>query len=180
MTARKRAGRKAPQTGGHEMTISCFALDSIARMPMVLLKDVGEHHALPIWFSSMEAVAIAAELINRDALAESGGEDLMTRLLGHLQLEVRRIAIEGLNGSLFDSCVYFSGHGKEIRVKVRPCDAVVMALKHSLPIHVADEVLDRASMLDMEEDEGFGDAAGGRFIDLLESLDPKDMGKYPM
>jgi bifunctional DNase/RNase len=180
MTARKRTDRKAPQSGGHEMTISCFALDSIARMPMVILKDDGEHHTLPIWLSSMEAVAIAAELINRDALAESGGEDLMTGLLGRLQLEVRRIAIEGINGSLFDSCIYFSGNDGEIRVKVRPCDAVVMALKHSLPIHVADEVLDRASMLDMDDNEEFGDDAGARFIDLLESLDPKDMGKYPM
>lgn len=180
MTTRKRGGRKAGQTGCREMNISSFELDSIARMPMVLLKDAGEQHALPIWFSSLEAVAIAAELINRDALAESGGEDLVAGLLGHLRLEVCRIAIEGLNGALFDSCVYLAGNGEEIRVKVRPCDAVVMALKHSLPIHVADEVIEQASVLDMEEGECFGDDAAGRFIDLLESLDPKDMGKYPM
>lgn len=180
MTARKRAGKTTRQGNCREMMVSGFALDSIARMPMVLLKDDGEHHTLPIWFSSLEAVAIAAELINRDALAESGGEDLLTRLLGHLQLEVRRIAIEGVNGALLDSCVYLAGNGKELRVKVRPCDAVVMALKHSLPIHVADEVLDRAPMLEMDEDEVLGDDDGARFIDLLESLDPKDMGKYPM
>jgi len=162
------------------MTVSGFSLDDIARMPMVLLKDDGEHHTLPLWFSSMEAVAIAAELINRDVLAETGNEDLMSGLLRNLRLEVRRIAIEGINGSILDCCIYFSGNGEDIRVKVRPCEAVVTALKHSLPIHVTDEVLSRACVLDADEDGVFGDDDGARFVDLLEGLDPKDMGKYPM
>jgi bifunctional DNase/RNase len=180
MTVRKRGAKKTGQGVFREMTVRGFALDSIAQMPMVLLKDAEENHTLPIWFSTMEAVAIAAELINRDALAESGCADLMTTLFSKLRVELDRIAIEGMNGSLFESWVYFSASGEEIRVKVRACEAIVLALKHAMPIRVAEAVLAEASMLDLCDEEGLGGAAACRFVDLLESLDPKDMGKYPM
>lgn len=175
--------RQVPNGAGvvfREMNVSCFAMDSVARMPMVLLKDEMGINTLPIWFSGTEAVAIAAELISRDALAESGCKDLLTSLFGHLQMEIDRIAIEGMNGAVFDVFVYFSRQGEEIRVRIRPCEAVVMALKHSLPIHVSDEVLSRAAMPEEDELEGFGAYDAGRFAEFLESLDPKDMGKYPM
>jgi len=180
MTVRKRGGKKVAEREFCEMTVSGFALDSIAQMPMVLLKDAGENHTLPIWFSTVEAVAIAAELINRDALAESGCADLMTTLFGQLRVKLDRITIEGMNGSLFDAWVYFSRNAEELRVKVRPCEAIVMSLKHSLTIRVAEEVLAAASMLDLCDEEGLNGDAASRFVDLLENLDPKDMGKYPM
>jgi len=180
MNVRNRSGRKVAESRFREMNISCFALDSVARMPMVLLKDEGDRNTLPIWFSGAEAVAIAAELINRDALADSGCRDLMTSLFGHLQVEIARIAIEGMRGAVLETFVYLDREGDEIRVKVRPCEAVAMALKHSLPIHVADEVLSRAAMPETEDSGEWGADDAGRFIELLESLDPKDMGRYPM
>jgi len=157
-----------------------FALDSLSRTPMVLLKDGADDRTLPLWFSTMETVAIAAELISRDAMAESGCRDIMSTLLGSLQVKIERIAIEGMQGQVFDACVYFSVNGEQIRVKARPFEAVVMALKHSLPILVSEEVLDRASVLDLNDGDGIDESSAGRFIELLENLDPKEMGKYPM
>jgi bifunctional DNase/RNase len=66
-----------------EMKVSGFTLDSIAQMPLVLLKDANEAHALPIWINTMDAVSIAAELISRDMSAESGCSDLLTKLLAN-------------------------------------------------------------------------------------------------
>lgn len=178
-TCRKSPKRKA-RAAYREMNVHGFALDSLAQIPLVLLKDGEGKVTLPIWISSMEAVNVAAELINRDALAQSGTRDLMSLLLDQLKVSIERITIEGLSETNFDAYVLFSQDGNRLRVKVRSCEAVVMALKHSMPILVADDVFEQASMLDVGEEHGFGDNAAGRFVDFLESLDPKDMGKYPI
>ncbi|MDD2321157.1 MAG: bifunctional nuclease family protein [Geobacteraceae bacterium] len=163
-----------------EMTVHGFVLDSIAQTPMVILKDADENNALPIWLNSLEAVTIAAELVNRDALSGVGGKDLMTKLFEQLQVKIDRITIDGLEGTTFESYLYFSRDGEDLRVQVRPCEAVVIAMKYSLPIQVAVDVLARASVLDVTGDDGINDDAAARFITFLENLDPKDMGKYPL
>ena len=163
-----------------EMTVHGFTLDSIAQIPLVLLKDGDESVTLPIWISSMEAVTVAAELINRDALAQSGTRDLVTLLLDQLRVTIDRITIEGLSETRFDAYVFFSQDGACIRVKVRSCEALVMALKYSMPIMVAEKVLEQATILDAGDEHCFDDHATGRFVDFLESLDPEDMGKYPI
>lgn len=180
MTIRRKGSKRKVREVYREMTVHGFALDSIAQIPLVLLKDGDGKITLPIWISSMEAVTVAAELINRDAMSQSGTRDLLSLLLDQLNVSIDRITIEGLSETLFDAYVLFSRDGDSIRVKVRSCEAVVMALKYSMPILVADEVFEQASMLDVGDEHGFGDNAAGRFVDFLESLDPKDMGKYPM
>ncbi len=163
-----------------EMSVFGFALDSIAQSPMILLKDVEEKNTLPIWLNTVEAVTIAAELINRDAVSGTGGKDLMSRLFEQLQVRIDRIVIDGLDGTVFESYVYCIRDGAEIRIRVRPCEAVVLAMKYSLPILVDEKVLARASMLDISEEDEINEETAARFINFLESLDPKDMGKYPL
>jgi bifunctional DNase/RNase len=163
-----------------EMTVHGFVLDAIAQTPMVLLKDAEENNTLPIWLNSMEAVTIAAELVNRDALSGVGAKDLMSKLFEQLQVKIDRITIDGLDGTAFESYLYFARDGEELRVPVRPCEAVVVAMKYSLPIQVDEDVLARASVLDVTGDDGINDDAASRFINFLENLDPKDMGKYPL
>jgi len=180
MTVRRKGSKRKSRDVYREMTVHGFALDSIAQIPLVLLKDEEGKITLPIWINSMEAVTVAAELINRDAIAQSGTRDLMSLLLDQLQMSLDRITIEGLSETRFDAFVQFARAGESIRVKVRSCDAVVMALKYSMPIQVAEDVFEQASMLDVGEEHGFGDNAAGRFVDFLESLDPKEMGKYPI
>jgi bifunctional DNase/RNase len=162
------------------MTVQGFALDSLSQAPMVLLKNDDADSTFPIWLTTLESVAIAAELINRDAVAERGCSDLITRLFEQMQVKVHSISFDALEGSVLDASVVFSREGAEVRVKVRACDAIVMAVKYSLPIRVAEEVLNRAATLDMNAEEGVGEDDAGRIVRFLEDLDPKDMGKYPM
>ncbi len=180
MTMRGKSPKRKGREKYREMTVHGFALDSIAQMPLVLLKDGNEEITLPIWISSMEAVTVAAELINRDAIAQSGSRDLMTLLFEKLRVTIERITLEGLSDTSFEAYLYFSRDGNSVRIKLRSCEAVVLALKYSMPILVADDVFEKASMLDVGDEHGFGDNPAGRFVDFLESLDPKDMGKYPI
>jgi bifunctional DNase/RNase len=163
-----------------EMKVNGFTLDSIAQMPLVLLKDVNKAHALPIWINTMDAVSIAAELISRDMSAESGCSDLLTKLLSQMRLKIDKISIDDLNDVVFDVSIVFAGEREEIKLSVRPSEAVVMALKYDIPLHVAKHVLSQCSVMPTSDQNVFDGSDERRFVDFLESLDPKDLGKYPM
>jgi len=176
-----RAGRKKSAAAAYrEMAVQGFALDSLSQAPMVLLKNDEADITFPVWLTTLEAVTIAAELINRDAVAERGCRDLMTRLLEQMLVEIESISIDALEGIVFHGSVSLSRVGETIRLKVSPCEAIVMALKYSVPIRISAEVLERASTLDVDTGEGSGENEAARFVRFLEGLDPKDMGKYPM
>jgi hypothetical protein len=163
-----------------EMKVNGFTLDSIAQMPVVLLKDSDEGYALPIWINTMDAVSIAAELISRDMSAESGCSDLLTKLLSQMRLKVDKINIDDLNDGVFDVSIVFAGECEEIKLSVRPSEAVVMALKYDIPVHVAEHVLSQSLVMPTSDQSIFDGSDERRFVDFLESLDPKDLGKYPM
>ncbi len=173
-------GRSGEKSAYLQMHVQEFRLDSASQSPMVLLKNEKEDISFPIWLTTLESVAIAAELINRDAGAERGCRDLITRLFEQMRVEVRCVSIDALRGNVLDSSMTFSREGEEIQVKVRACEAIVMAVKYALPVRVARQALAEASTLDLDAEEGFGEKDAGRLIRMLEEMDPKDMGKYPM
>ena len=163
-----------------EMKVNGFTLDSIAQMPVVLLKDADEGYALPIWINTMDAVSIAAELISRDMSAESGCSDLLTKLLSQMRLKIDKISIDDLKDGVFDVSIVFAGEREKIKLSVRPSEAVVIALKYDIPVHVAEHVLSQSLVMPTSDQSIFDGSDERRFVDFLESLDPKDLGKYPM
>ena len=163
-----------------KMNIHGFALDSIAQRPVVLLKDADEEHTIPIWINSSDTLYMVAELVRHDATAKSDRKDLLSALLGHLGAEVEEIVIEDVKDGLFDASVGVSVDDETLMLPVRISEALVLALKHSLPVMVAEHLLQKISQCDGETDERFTDADARRFVDFLENLDPADLGKYPM
>lgn len=163
-----------------KMNIHGFALDSIAQRPVVLLKDADEANTIPIWINSSDTLYIVAELVRHDAAAKSDRKDLLSALLGHLEAEVAEIVIEDMKDGLFDASVGVLLDGETVLLPVRIPEALVLALKHSLPVMVADHLLKKIAKSDGDTDERFTDADVRRFVDFLENLDPADLGKYPM
>uniref|UniRef100_A0A831U334 Bifunctional nuclease family protein n=1 Tax=Geobacter metallireducens TaxID=28232 RepID=A0A831U334_GEOME len=163
-----------------KMNIHGFALDSIAQRPVVLLKDADEANTIPIWINSADTLYIVAELVRHDAVAKSDRKDLLSALLGHLDAAVEEIVIEDMKDGLFDALVGVSVDGETVMLPVRISEALVLALKLSLPVMVADHLLKKISQCDGDDDERFSDADARRFVDFLENLDPADLGKYPM
>lgn len=163
-----------------KMNIHGFALDSIAQRPVVLLKDADEANTIPIWINSTDTLYIVAELVRHDAVAKSDRKDLLSALLGHLGAAVEEVVIEDVKDGLFDALVGVSVDGETVMLPVRISEALVLALKHSLPVMVADHLLRKISQCDGDRDGRFTDADARRFVDFLENLDPADLGKYPM
>ena len=163
-----------------EMTVFGFTIDSIANRPVVILKDAKDNNTFPLWLSTNEALSIAAELFLGDVTARSGGKDLMSLLMANTETRIASIVVEGVNDGVFTARVKFVRNGEELLVDVRPCEAIIAALKYKMPILVAEEVLERASVRAMGEEEIARENNTRRFTDFLENIDPASLGKYPM
>ncbi len=164
----------------HEMKVFGFTIDAIASRPVVILKDERDNNTIPIWMSTAEAFAIAAELVLWDTSSNSRNKDLMALFLEMTGTEVGTIIIDGLNEGIFTASVKFLRGDEEFMVAVRPCEAIIAALKYKMPILVAEEVLQRASVVAVNGEELAGENNARRFADFLENLDPATLGKYPM
>jgi uncharacterized protein len=164
-----------------EMKVYGFAMDAIAQMPVIILKDAEEKHAVPVWISSSESVSFAAEFVGREVSARSGRKDIFTSLIERLGMSVSRIIIESVQEGLFTASVRIAvPDGEEMRLELHVSEAMLLSLKYRLPVMVNSELLTQVSTLDMNE-EGFAKENNARrFVDFLDQLDPATMGKYPM
>ncbi len=166
----------------HKMKVFGFTLDTLAQRPVVILKDAEDANTVPIWISSQEAVSIAAELIRNDVAAENGHGDLLSLLLDRMAMKVAKVTIDDLQDGIFSaSVVLHRDRGEsELRISVRPYEALLVSLKYRLPVLVADKVMARASLLAMADEKIARENDARRFVDFLENLDPAELGKYPM
>ncbi|WP_224961288.1 bifunctional nuclease family protein [Geomonas subterranea] len=164
-----------------EMKVFGFALDAIAQMPVVILKDAEEKHAVPVWINASESVSFAAQFVGREMSARNSRKDVFTALIERLDMTVSGIYVESLQDGVFTASVRLKpSEGEELRLEVHVAEAMLMSLKYHLPVQVNGEVLSRASSLDMN-DEGFAQENNARrFVDFLDHMDPAAMGKYPM
>jgi len=164
-----------------EMKVFGFALDAIAQMPVIILKDADEKHAVPVWISTSESVSFAAEFVGREVSARSGRKDVFTSLIERLGMTVSRIVIESVQDGVFTASVRLVAEGaEEMRLELHVSEAMLLSLKYRLPVMVESDLLAQVSSMDMSE-EGFAKENNARrFVDFLDQLDPSTMGKYPM
>jgi uncharacterized protein len=164
-----------------EMKVFGFALDAIAQMPVIILKDADEKHAVPVWINASESVPFAAEFVGREVYVRSGRKDVFASLVERLGMSVSSIVIESLLDGIFTASVRLASEGaEEMRLELHVSEAMLLSLKYRLPVMVNSELLTQVSTLDMNE-EGFArENNARRFVDFLDQLDPSAMGKYPM
>jgi bifunctional DNase/RNase len=162
------------------MKVFGFTLDNLAQRPIVILKDAEENNSIPIWIGSMEAVSMVAQLISSDISTKDGGTDLLSKLMEKMGMEVSMISIDDLHDGAFSATLTLKCEREEIKLDVRPYEALCVSLKYDLPVMVADNVLARGSMMAMKDETIARENDARRFIDFLEKLDPCDLGKYPM
>lgn len=164
-----------------EMKVHGFALDAIAQMPVVILKDQDEKHTVPVWINASESVSFAAEYVGREMSIRNGRKDVFTALVEKLGMTVLSIVIESVRDGVFSSHISLAGaEGEELRLELHVTEAMLLSLKYHLPVLVNSELLTQVSTLDMNE-EGFAKENNARrFVDFLDQLDPSAMGKYPM
>ena len=90
-----------------EMKVKGLALDPSTNMPIVILKDLEEERALPIWVGIFEANAIALEMESVPT-PRPMTHDLIKNILEETEATVLRIVVNDLKDNTFYAEIYLS------------------------------------------------------------------------
>ncbi len=158
-----------------DMKVSGLAIDPMTEMPILILKDLNDGNALPIWIGLVEAGAIATEL-EKIALARPMTHDLMRNMLDQLGVQVMHVEISDLRESTYFAAIVLQQGAKVVEVDARPSDAIALALRVGCPIRVDESVLEKAREIDLRGKQAKGEGEE----DALSGLPDEDFGKWKM
>ncbi len=88
-----------------EMKVSGLTIDPITNTPIVILKDMQENKAIPIWIGLFEASAIATEL-EKIVFSRPMTHDLFNECLKVLNVAVSKIEIGDIRNNTFYANIY--------------------------------------------------------------------------
>ncbi len=119
-----------------EMKIRGLTMDPLTNMPIVILKDLEEERALPIWVGIFEANAIGLEMESVPT-PRPMTHDLIKNILEGIDANVSRIVVSDLKDNTFYAEIFLFLNGNEVSVDSRPSDAIALAIRFDAPIFVA-------------------------------------------
>jgi uncharacterized protein len=161
-----------------EMTINGFGLDAITRLPVIILNDDTDRK-VPLWLKAGDLVPIATDLIGRELSGGRESVDLLQAILGNLGLKPDRLYLDEEDDGGYRATLHLSTPQGETVMPLAPREAILMALRYTLPVMVSSVLLERLTLPTGVSDRT-PDGTLDPVDDLLEKLDPKEMGKYPM
>jgi uncharacterized protein len=163
-----------------EMKVSGLTMDPITNTPIVILKDLEEKKAIPIWIGIFEASAIATE-VEKITFSRPMTHDLLNEILKVLRAEVLRVEIHDLRNNTFFANIQILTDGKVIVVDARPSDAIAIALRAGAPIFVDNNVIEKSRNVDFgTKMTDLDRLKKEKLAEFLENLSPEDFGKYKM
>ncbi len=160
-----------------EMKVTGLTIDPFTSMPIIILKDMEDKAALPIWIGLIEASAIATEL-EHIQLSRPMTHDLLKNILDSIGIKVKKVSVTELRDNTFYSSVTLEHNGKEIEMDSRPSDAIAIALRSKAPIFVEKSVVEKSRKIDLGVDDS--EEKKRKWAEILENLSPEDFGRYKM
>lgn len=118
---------------------------------VVLLRSAEDKRALPISIGQFEAQAIAIKL-NSLEVPRPLTHDLLKSVVERLDCTLIRVEVCDLRDETFYARLILRRSGEEFEMDSRPSDAIALALRFSVPVLVADQVMEQAGVLFTEED----------------------------
>jgi bifunctional DNase/RNase len=140
-------------------------------MPIVILRDLDNQRALPIWVGPAEANAIALQTENV-APPRPMTHDLLRNLLTELGAQLVRVVIADLKESTFFAYLELRHRGEPLFIDARPSDALALSVRMRAPVFVDARVLESAKLVEVSSENLDRD----RLQRWLESLDPDELG----
>ena len=161
------------------MVISGLTVDPLTNSPIVLLKEVEGQRTLPIWIGLLEATAIASEL-EGIKFSRPMTHDLLKNIMGLMNVKVNRVEVSDLKNNTYFAVIHINHNGKEMSIDARPSDALAISLRMGAPIFVAEDVIKKSSQVEIKAEPEDTSEQGKRWQEILEKLNPEDLGKYKM
>lgn len=157
-----------------EMKVMGIALDTRTGSPIVVLHDIDNRKALPIWIGSAEASAIIRKIENI-AVSRPMTHDLITDIIDKTGFTVDRIEINDVEKETYYAIIYLKNEeGKEIQIDARPSDAIAVSIRVEAPIFVTANVLANGSVsCDSAKDE----EEAQEFRNFIQTIKPSDFEK---
>ncbi len=156
-----------------EMKVMGIALDTRTGSPIVVLHDIDNRKALPIWIGSAEASAIIRKIENI-SVSRPMTHDLVIQIVEKLGGNIDRIEINDVEKETYYANIYLTKGDEEVVIDARPSDAIAIAIRVDAPIYVTANVLANGSVsCDAAKDE----EEAQEFRNFIQSIKPSDFEK---
>lgn len=163
-----------------KMKVAGLTIDPLTNTPIVILKDIDEKKAIPIWIGLFEASAIATEL-EKITFSRPMTHDLMYEILKTVKIEIIKIEIHDLRNNTFFANIHLLKDEEIIVIDSRPSDAIALALRANATIFVDEKVIEKSRNVDFgKKITELDNLKDDKLKEFLENLSPEDFGKYKM
>ncbi len=158
-----------------EMRVMGIALDTRTGSPIVVLNDMDNRRALPIWIGSAEASAIIRKIEDIPS-SRPMTHDLFIDIAEQSQYKITKVEINDVDEQTYFATVFMYNKllDKELQIDSRPSDAIAIALRADVPIYVTPNVLAVGVVsTDLEKDE----QEAQEFKNFIQDIKPSDFEK---
>ena len=124
-----------------QMELHKIIISEMQEQQVIVLKEVDGDRKFPIVIGSNEALAIDRRLkgiLHPRPLTH----DLLASVIESLGGSIDRIEINNLQEHTFFARIHIRRDGQVIKIDSRPSDAIALGVATTVPIYVADHVLD--------------------------------------
>jgi hypothetical protein len=124
-----------------QMELSKIIISEMQDQQIIVLKEVDGDRKFPIVIGSGEAYAIDRRLkgiLHPRPLTH----DLLASVIEQLGGAIERIEINNLQDHTFFARIHIRQNGNTVKIDSRPSDAIALGVATSVPIYVAEHVLD--------------------------------------
>jgi len=99
--------------------------------------------------------------------------DLLSDMLGELEVECTRVSVTELRENTFYASISLRVNGRELEIDSRPSDALALAVRAGAPIFAADEVISEYA-IEFEHEVEDTEEVVEKFKDCLDQVTPED------
>jgi len=156
-----------------EMKVMGIALDTRTGSPIVVLNDMDNRRALPIWIGSAEASAIIRKIENLN-VTRPMTHDLVITIMEKTGYSLDRIEINNVEKETYYATLFLVKGDETLEIDSRPSDAIALAMRAEASIFVTSNVLmNGAVSTDTAKDE----EETQEFKEFIQSIKPSDFEK---
>ncbi|MBR3889498.1 bifunctional nuclease family protein [bacterium] len=156
-----------------EMKVMGIALDTRSGSPIVVLHDIDNKKALPIWIGSAEASAIIRK-IEKLAVSRPMTHDLVVDVVKKTNYKIDRVEINDVEDETYFATIFLTNGDEELEIDSRPSDAIAVAMRADAPIYITETVLMNGGV---STDSARDEEEAEEFKDFIQSIKPSDFEK---
>ncbi len=127
-----------------QMELHKIIISEMQDQQIIMLKEVDGERTFPIVIGSGEAYAIDRRLKGTPT-ARPLTHDLLASVIEQLGGTIDRIEINDLENHTFFARIHIKQDGQTLEIDSRPSDAIALGIATTVPIYVAEHVLDEVA-----------------------------------